>query len=141
MPKLTAQEITEDQIKAVSNKVSKYQANVQKPSRSFKTAALAANDKRINRLRKSIDDGTYERAMQAVDEAEAIATASKSGQALADGVTKRRNKILRFHEKFGPIRERIQSEVNNMAQASQGDRDQKMLENAHRLQAAKGTWR
>ena len=141
VPKLTAEEITDDQIKGVQAKTGKYQTNVQKATTSFKTAALAANDKRINNLRASLDLGTWERAMNSVDENEAIAVAAKSGNALAEGVSKRRNKILRFHQKFGPIRDGIASAIRAMPQGTEADRNARVLENLSRMRASKGSWR
>jgi hypothetical protein len=103
--------------------------------------ALAANDKRIQKLKESITKKTWENSMSKVTKQDWLEPTLAKADRFSDGVSKAEPKIRRFVQGFRPHLEQIQKAVQTMPDITEQQREQRMLENLRRLRQAKGKWR
>jgi len=130
------------QIARVEVSEPEYRAGVSAPDRDPIKAALAANDKRIARLRESIEKKTWEEVMGKLTLADwQRPTLEKGAARFVPGVRFAEPKIRDFVTKWQPILSSIQEAIRAMPEVTDADREKRMIENLRRLKAAKGTWR
>lgn len=107
-----------------------YVHGMQNPRRSFKQAALAANGKWKNRVQEAIQQDRFSQGMNAVNEQEAIATATADGgSAYTAGIAKRIPKVQRAFQIIAPQIAAVSARVQGMPQDTPQQREQRMLEN------------
>jgi len=118
-----------------------YEEGVKDPERNPIEAALAANEKRIAKLRESIEKKTWEAKMAKLTiEDWRKPTLEKGVRRFPEGIRVAEPKIRDFVSKWRPILEGIQAAVRAMPDVTDADREARMLENLRRLKEAKGTW-
>lgn len=99
-------------------------------------AALAANDKRIDKLQKSITDKTWEGAMAKVDEDERLETIRAGGAAaFSAGIEKRTGKITRVVDDLQPRVLALKKTLDGMSEKTDAEREAKMLAAKRGMQA------
>lgn len=104
--------------------------------------AAAAKDTMRARLLKSIDDGTWEKNTAAVPlESWKDSMVSKGVPRIADGVAKAQGKQETFYSEFLPAVYAAQDAVKAMPNATDAQRDARMMENVKRLRQFKRTRR
>lgn len=119
-----------------------YKKGVQNPARDPIAAALAANAKRIEGIRKSIEDQTWENTMKTLSVEDWKKPALELGAArFVPGVEAKKDKIAKFIGAWGPILQNVQNGVRGMAEVTDADRENRMLANLRGMKAKKGDWR
>jgi hypothetical protein len=105
-------------------------AGVKAPRRNPLQAALAANQKRINAIQKSITDKTWEGAMKNVDESQMYAVIDAQGSsAFINGISTRKAKIAAKIAKLQPLISAVVTTIQNMPDATEADRVNRMTTN------------
>jgi len=126
-----------DTLKSVGR--TNYLQGVKAPKKDPIKAGIAAQDKYENQMKK---DEVLKRRAEAlgktnIDEWTSMAE-TLGADKLVDGVTKRQYKVERFVAKFQPLLKTHLSKIDAMPDATDGDRESKMLENLRGLKALKG---
>jgi len=118
-----------------------YRWGVEHPERNPIEAALAANDKRIARIKESLDKKTWEKKMEKLTIEDWRKPALEKGVGrFPEGIEVARPKIDKFWRGWHPILSGIQSAVRALPEITDADREKRMIENLRRLKAAKATW-
>jgi len=106
---------------------------VKNPSRNPVEAALAANDKRIDRLKQSIDAKKWEKNLGKVSPADIIDVATKLGSGVySSGVEARTTKIQKRVAELQPLVQAVSDTIQNMPDKTDADRE-KRLTSARKL--------
>jgi len=101
---------------------------VKNPSRNPVEAALAANDKRIDRLKASIDAKKWEKNLAKVSPADIVAVAEKLGSGVySSGVDARSAKINKRVAELQPLVQAVSDTIQNMPDKSDADREKRLL--------------
>ena len=99
-------------------------------------AALAANDKRIDKLNQSIKDKKWEGAMAKVDEDERLVTIQAGGaEAFTKGLEKRAAKITRVITDLQPRVLALKKTLDAMPEKTDAEREAKMIAAKRGMQA------
>lgn len=126
-----------DNLKAVGR--ASYLQGIKSPKADPIAEGIKAEDKYASETRKAIDEGRRKAALQKTDMAEWYKYASELGaDKLVDGVVKREAKVGEFITTFQPLLTSLLSKVDALADVTDSDREQKMLENLRGLKALKG---
>lgn len=119
-----------------------FSAGVSAPEKNPIAAAIAKNDKRIAKLQESIKNRTWETAMGKITQDDwQRKTAGLGARRYAEGVQENADKVNKFWTGWQPKLQAAQTAVNAMPDATDANREAKMVENVRKLKAAKGTWR
>jgi len=111
---------------------------VKNPSRNPVEAALAANDKRIDRLKQSIDKKKWEKNLAKVSPADIVEVAVKLGSSVySSGVEARTAKINKRVGELQPLVQEVSNTIQNMPDKTDADREKRLL-TARKLMIAVG---
>ena len=100
---------------------------------------IATEEKYAIETRKAIDEGRRKAALQKTSMAEWAQYSTTIGaDKLVDGVVKREAKVTEFITKFQPQLSSLLSKVDSLPEATDSDRENRMLENLRGLKALKG---
>jgi len=101
---------------------------VKNPSRNPIEAALAANEKRIDRLNESIKNKKWEKNLAKSSPAEIAAIAEKLGSGVyTSGVDARSDKIARRVGELQPLVQSVSDTIQNMSDKTDTDREKRLL--------------
>lgn len=126
-----------DTLKAVGE--ANYKVGIAKPRKDPIAAGIAAEEKYAAGVKKAIDEGSRARALERTSMAEWYKYTSDIGAGrLVEGVVKREAKVDRFVKTFQPMLVDHLSSIDALADVSDSDREQRMLENLRGLKALKG---
>lgn len=101
---------------------------VKNPSRNPVEAALAANEKRIDRLNESIKNKKWEKNLGKVSPADIVAVATKLGTGVyTNGVDARSEKILKRVGELQPLVQDVSNTIQNMSDKTDADREKRLL--------------
>jgi hypothetical protein len=126
-----------DTLRAVGR--SNYLAGIKSPKADPIARGIATEDKYAAETRKAIDAGRRKAALGKVTMADWYKYASELGaDKLVDGVTKREAKVTGFITAFQPMLTAHLAKIDTMPEATDGDRESRMLENLRGLKALKG---
>jgi len=126
-----------DTLKSVGE--SNYKVGIAKPKKDPIAAGIAAEGKYAAETKKAIDSGARAAALAKTTMGEWYKYSSDLGAGrLVDGVVKREAKVSAFITSFQPMLSSLLGRVDQMAQTTDGEREQKMLENLRGLKALKG---
>ena len=124
-------------IKAVGR--SSYLIGIKSPKADPIKEGIDAEDKYAAETRKAIDAKSRMHALEKTDMGEWYKYAAEIGaDKLVDGVVKREAKVDDFVKTFQPMLGSLLSRVDALADVTDSDREQKMLENLRGLKALKG---
>jgi hypothetical protein len=116
-----------------------YKTGIASPRKDPIEAGIAAEGKYAEETRKAIDAKRRVTGLQKTSMAEWYKYASDLGaNKLVDGVTKREDKVTKFVTTFQPMLGSLLGKIDGMADATDSDREQRMLENLRGLKALKG---
>ena len=111
---------------------------VKNPSRDPIAAALAANDKRIDRLQKSIKDKKWEKNLAKSSHAEIVEVAEKVGTGkYTGGVRARETKIKRIVNELHPLVQSVSDAIQAMPDKTDANREARLVA-ARKLMIAVG---
>jgi len=126
-----------DTLKAVGR--SNYLAGIKSPKADPIARGIATEDKYAAETRKAIDAGRRKAALGKVTMADWYKYAAELGaDKLVDGVTKREAKVTGFITAFQPMLTSHLAKIDGLPEATDGDRESRMLENLRGLKALKG---
>jgi len=118
-----------EQMKGATDAASDWENNVKNPSRNPIEAALAANDKRIDRLKKSIDDKKWEKNLGKVTQADINAVVTKLGSSVfSNGVNAREDKIKKRAAELQPLAQAVSDTIQNMPDKTDADREKRLVQ-------------
>ncbi len=101
---------------------------VQNPKASFKESAIRAKGKWASRTQEAIQQDKFAKGMAAVNEQEAIATATgDGGSAYVAGIQKRLPKVQRAFDRLAPMLGAVSQTVRAMPQDTDAQREQRLL--------------
>jgi len=129
-----------DNIKAVGR--TNYLAGIRAPKKSPIQAAIAAQDRYEEQMRKDEVLKRRKEGLEKVTDDEWLAMAESIGaDRLVDGVVKRQHKVERFVSKFQPLLKDHLAKIDAMPNVTDADRENRMLENLRGLKKLKGKWK
>jgi len=101
---------------------------VKNPSRNPVEAALAANDKRVDRLKQSIDAKKWEKNLGKVTQSDIIDVATKLGSGVySAGVEARTTKINKRVAELQPLVQEVSNTIQAMSDKTDADREKRLL--------------
>ena len=96
--------------------------------------AAAKVDKYLAGVQAAVDSGKFQRSLQAVSAQDwKNAMLNKGLQRLQNGVTEGVPKMTAFMTKFLPYAQQVSQTIQSMSDATESDREQRMLENVRQL--------
>jgi len=126
-----------DTLKAVGE--ANYKVGIAKPRKDPIAAGIAAEEKYAVETKKAIEEKRRAAALEKTNMAEWYKYTSDIGAGrLVDGVTKRVAKVDKFVKTFQPMLVSHLSSIDALADVTDSDREQRMLENLRGLKALKG---
>jgi len=101
---------------------------VKNPSRNPVEAALAANDKRVDRLNQSIAAKKWEKNLAKVSAADIVEVATKLGSGVySAGVEARTTKINKRVGELQPLVQSVSDAIQGMSDKTDADREKRLL--------------
>ena len=132
----SAEERAAKQIKNSKAAGSEWLKNVLRPKKNPIEAAIAANDKRIDNLKRSLDEKKWEKAMAKVDTKAMADTIEKGGaDAYVKGIEKRTMKIETAQKELQPFLEAHVEEMDKLPVGTESEREEKMILNMRGMKA------
>jgi hypothetical protein len=126
------------QIENAKSAAADWKDGVLNPSRNPIDAALAANDKRIDRLQQSIAQKKWEKNLSKVSQSDIAAVVNKLGERVySDGVDARTDKINKRVAELQPLVQSVSDTVQAMSDKTDSDREKRLL-TARKLMIAVG---
>lgn len=105
-----------------------YVRGMQNPKRPPVDAALKAEGKWKNRVLEAANEGRYGKGVRTQDYAEAVRIATEDGgSAYVSGAQKRQAKVQRIYSRLAPLLGGVSQAVQNMAQDTDAQREQRLL--------------
>jgi len=116
------------QIKNAKDAAEDWLDGVKNPSRNPIEAALAANDKRIDRLNESIKTKKWEKNLGKVSASDIVDVATKLGSSVyASGVGARETKINKRVAELQPLVQSVSDTIQTMSDKTDSDREKRLL--------------
>lgn len=126
-----------DTLKAVGR--TNYLQGVASPKADPIARGIATEEKYALETKKAIDEGRRKAALQKTDMNEWAKYSTTIGaDKLVDGVTKREAKVTDFITKYQPQLVSHLAKIDALSEATDSDRENRMLENLRGLKALKG---
>jgi len=117
-----------EQISGATAGASDWQTNVKNPSRNPVEAALAANDKRIERLQKSIAEKKWEKNLGKVTQSDINTVVDKLGSGVfSNGIEARTDKITKRVGELQPLVQDVSNTIQAMSDKTDADREKRLL--------------
>jgi len=118
----------DQQIKNAKDAADDWLSGVKNPARNPIEAALAANDKRIDRLKASIDAKKWEKNLGKATQADIITVVEKLGSTVyATGVEARTSKINKRVAELQPLAQDVSNTIQAMPDKTDADREKRLL--------------
>jgi hypothetical protein len=118
---------------------SSYLVGIKSPKADPIARGIETEDKYAENTKKAIESGARKAALGKTNMAEWFKYSSDLGaDKLVDGVVKREAKVTQFVTEFQPMLVSHLATIDGLAETTDGDREQKMLENLRGLKALKG---
>jgi len=116
------------QIENAKGAASDWLDGVKNPSRNPIEAALAANDKRIDRLQESIRNKKWEKNLSKVSPSDIVTVVDKLGSGVySSGVDARSAKIEKRVSELQPLVQSVSDTIQNMSDKTDADREKRLL--------------
>lgn len=132
--------VTENQIAGVRNNVQKYVDSIGDVKEAPGKKAARKKEKYRANVLANVDKWASNVADQDLGDWQAI-TIKKGGDRIASGMEEARPKILAFQQQFQPFVANVKKELDEMADATPEQREQKMLANVRKMRTFKRTRR
>lgn len=125
---ISPEEWAEKQVKRAAAAASEWEKNVQRPRRDPLKAAIAAKEKRKEKLRESLEQDKWAKAMAKVDEDLMYATIRKRGaSAFRSGIEDRKEKVLARAKELQPLVAALRQTIQAMPDVTDADREARLL--------------
>jgi len=127
-PVISPEEWADKQVSRASNAAGEWEKNVQRPRRNPIEAAIKAGPKRAEKLRESLDQKKWEKAMANVDEALMYDVIRKRGaSAFRSGIEDRKPKVLARTKELQPLVASLKVTIDAMPDVTDADREKRLL--------------
>jgi len=127
-PVIDPTEWADKQVRNASNAASDWLKNVKRPRREPKKAALAAAPKREQKVRESLEQHKWEKAMEKVDEDLMYQTIDAIGtEGYRKGVEARKAKVRARAAELQPMVTALKKEIEAMPDVTDSDRSARLL--------------
>ena len=125
---ISPEEWAAKQVERASRAASEWEKNVQRPRRDPIKAAIAAGPKRAEKLRESLDNKKWEKAMASVDEDLMYSVIRKRGAAaFRSGIEDRKEKVLARAKELQPLVATLKATIDAMPDVTDADREKRLL--------------
>jgi len=125
---ISPEEWTDKQVERASRAAGEWEKNVQRPRRDPIKAAIAAGPKRAEKLRESLDQKKWEKAMAGVDEDLMYSVIRKRGaSAFRAGIEDRKEKVLARAKELQPMVATLKATIDAMPDVTDADREKRLL--------------
>ena len=125
---ISPEEWARDQVKRASDAASKWLSHVKKPRKDPIKAAIAADAKRTNKVKESLELGKWKKAMAKVDEDLMFAIIDKRGEAaFRSGIEDRAAKVESRVKELQPMVTALAVAIDAMPDATDADREKRLL--------------
>lgn len=116
-----------------------YKVGIAKPRKDPIAAGIAAEEKYNNAMKKVLEEERRKAGLEKTSMGEWYKYSSELGAGrLVDGVVKREAKVTNFVRTFQPMLVEHLGKIDALADATDSDRETRMLENLRGLKALKG---
>ena len=123
-----------DMVEGATNRASRWLANSLSPKKDPKKAALAAKDKYANNVRKSLEEKTWEKAVDGYDEAAREAVIKEGGtSAFTEGIRRHKPKAVAKIAKLQPLITAVALAGDKDPVGTDAERKEKMCKNMDRM--------
>jgi len=127
-PVISAEEWADKQVKNASAASAEWLKNVKRPRRDPIKAALAAAPKRAEKVRQSLDEHKYEKAMERVNEDVMFQVIDAVGaEGYRKGVEARKVKVVARAKELQPLVTALKTEIQAMPDVTDSDREARLL--------------
>jgi len=127
-PVISPEEWADKQVKNASAAASEWIKNVKRPRRDPLKSAIAAAPKRAEKLRQSLEEGKWEKAMAKVDEDIMFAVIDATGaEGFRRGVEARKAKVHARTKELQPMVTALKKEIEAMPDVTDADREARLL--------------
>ena len=127
-PVISAEDWANKQVTNASNAASDWLKNVKRPRREPIKAALAASAKREQKVRESLEQKKWDKAMAKVDEAQMYRTIDAGGaEVYRKGVEIRKEKVKARAAELQPMITALKLEIEAMPDVTDSDRAARLL--------------
>jgi len=111
-----------------SRAAAEWEKNVQRPRRDPIKAAIAAGPKRAEKIRESLDQKKWEKAMASVDEDLMYSVIRKRGaSAFRAGIEDRKEKVVARAKELQPMVATLKATIDAMPDVTDADREKRLL--------------
>ena len=125
---ISPEEWAAKQVERASRAASEWEKNVQRPRRDPIKAAIAAGPKRAEKLRESLDQKKWEKAMASVDEDLMYSVIRKRGAAaFRSGIEDRKEKVVARAKELQPMVATLKATIDAMPDVTDADREKRLL--------------
>jgi hypothetical protein len=125
---ISPEEWAEKQVTRAANAASEWEKNVLRPRRDPIAAAIAAAPKRDQKVRESLEQKKFEKAMAKVDENLMYEVIRKRGAAaFRSGVEDRRAKVVSRVKELQPMVAALKQTIDAMPDVTDADREKRLL--------------
>jgi len=125
---ISPEEWAAKQVERASRAAGEWEKNVQRPRRDPIKAAIAAGPKRAEKLRESLDQKKWEKAMAAVDEDLMYSVIRKRGaSAFRAGIEDRKEKVVARAKELQPMVAALKATIDAMPDVTDADREKRLL--------------
>lgn len=127
-PVISPDEWADKQQKNATAAAETWHKNVQRPRREPIKAALAASEKRANKVREALEQKKWDKALEAVDEDVMYEVIRQTGaEGYRRGVQARAAKVKAKVTKLQPMVTALKLEIEKMPDATDADREARLL--------------
>ena len=125
---IPAKEWADKQVKRASAAAAEWLKNVKRPRRDPIKAAIAAAPKRAEKVRKSLEEKKWEKAMAKVDETVMYDVIDKRGEsAFRKGIEDRKAKVEARVAELQPLVTAVKKTIEDMPDVTDADREARLL--------------
>jgi len=125
---ISPEEWADKQVERASRAAAEWEKNVQRPRRDPIKAAIAAGPKRAEKLRESLDQKKWEKAMAGVDEDLMYSVIRKRGaSAFRAGIEDRKEKVVARAKELQPMVATLKATIDAMPDVTDADREKRLL--------------
>jgi len=125
---ISPEEWADKQVSRAAAAAAEWEKNVQRPRRDPLKAAIAAGPKRAEKIRESLDQKKWEKAMAKVDEDLMYSVIRKRGaSAFRSGVEDRKAKVVARAKELQPMVAALKQTIDAMPDVTDADREKRLL--------------
>lgn len=124
----------DDMVTGATNRSARWLENTLSPKKDPKKAALKAKEKYANNMRKSLEEGSWEKAVEGYDEGAREAVIKEGGtSAFTEGIRRHKPKAVAKINKLQPLIVAVATAADKDPVGTDAERETKMINNLRRM--------